>query len=56
MMRDMRLYVQDMAESIEMIEEYIRSLTEEEFYRNRQVHNAVLKRLERISKIWEDIS
>jgi uncharacterized protein with HEPN domain len=45
-MRDMRVYVQDMMESIEVIGEYIQSLTEEEFYRNRQVQDAVLRRLE----------
>jgi len=55
MMRDMRLYVQDMVESIEMIEEYIRSLTEEEFYKNRQVQDAVLRRLEIIGEAVKNI-
>ena len=35
MMRDMRVYVQDIMECIEVIGECIQSLTEEEFYRNR---------------------
>ena len=34
MMRDMRVYVEDMMECIEVIGEYIQSLTEEDFYRN----------------------
>src|SRR4030043_2048615 len=55
MMRDMRVYVQDMMECIEMIEEYIRSLTEEEFYKNRQVQDAVLRRLEIIGEAVKNI-
>jgi uncharacterized protein with HEPN domain len=55
MMRDMRVYVQDMMESIEVIGEYIQSLTEEEFYRNRQVQDAVLRRLEIIGEAVKNI-
>ena len=33
MMRDMRLYVQDILESLEVIEEYIKSFTEKNFIR-----------------------
>jgi uncharacterized protein with HEPN domain len=50
MMRDMRVYVQDIMESVEVIGEYIQSLSEEEFYRNRQVQDAVLRRLEIIGE------
>ena len=46
MTRDMRLYLQDIIESIEAIEDYVQSSTEEQFYRNRQVQDAVLRRLE----------
>jgi len=55
MMRDMRVYVQDMIESVEVIGEYIQSLTEEEFYRNRQVQDAVLRRSEIIGKAVKNI-
>jgi len=55
MMRDMRVYVQDMIESIEIIGEYTQSLTEEEFYRNRQVQDAVLRRLEIIDEAVKNI-
>ena len=55
MMRDMRVYVQDMIESVEVIGEYIQSLTEEEFYRNRQVQDAVLRRLEIIGEAVKNI-
>ncbi|GAI56485.1 unnamed protein product [marine sediment metagenome] len=50
MKRDMRLYVQDILESIEAIEEYMQTLTEEEFYENRQVQDAVLRRFEIIGE------
>ena len=43
MTRDMRLYIQDILESIEAIGEYVQSTTEEQFYRNRQVQDAVLR-------------
>lgn len=50
MKRDMRLYVQDILESIEAIEEYMQTLTEEKFYKIRQVQDAVLRRLEIIGE------
>ena len=40
-------------ESIEAIEEYMQTLIEEEFYKNRQVQDAVLRRWEGI-KDWRD--
>lgn len=50
MKRDMRLYVQDIVESIEAIEEYVQTPTEEEFYKSRQIQDAVLRRLEIIGE------
>jgi uncharacterized protein with HEPN domain len=55
MRRDVRLYIQDMMESIEAIEEYIQTLTEEGFYRNRQAQDAVLRRLEIIGESVKNI-
>lgn len=55
MKRDMRLYIQDILESIEAIEEYIQRLSEEEFYINRQVQDAVLRRLEIIGEAVKNI-
>jgi uncharacterized protein with HEPN domain len=37
--RDVRLYIQDILESIEAIEGYVQSQTEEQFYGNRQVQD-----------------
>jgi len=55
MTRDMRLYLQDILESIEAIEEYVQSTTEEQFYRNRQVQDAVLRRLEIIGEAVKNL-
>jgi len=50
MIRDIRLYIQDMLESIQAIEEYVRTTTEEQFYKNRLIQDAVLRRLEIIGE------
>ena len=55
MTRDMRLYIQDILESIEAIEEYVQSIAEEEFYGNRQVQDAVLRRLEIIGEAVKNL-
>lgn len=46
MKRDMKLYLQDIWDSILAIEEYTKNLTEDEFYLNRQVQDAIIRRLE----------
>ncbi|KCZ71015.1 hypothetical protein ANME2D_03044 [Candidatus Methanoperedens nitroreducens] len=55
MKRDVKLYLQDIWESILAIEEYTGTLTEEEFYKNRQVQDAVLRRLEIIGEAVKNI-
>jgi len=55
MTRDMRLYIQDILESIEAIEGYIQPITEEQFYGNRQVQDAVLRRLEIIGEAVKNV-
>ena len=55
MTRDMRLYIQDILESIEAIEEYVQPTMEEQFYRNRQVQDAVLRRLEIIGEAVKNL-
>ena len=44
--RDLSVYIQDIIDSIEKIEEYTTGITEDEFMKNSQVHDAVLRRLE----------
>jgi uncharacterized protein with HEPN domain len=55
MKRDIKLYLQDIWESIDAIEEYTGTLTEDEFYGNRQVQDAVLRRLEIIGEAVKNI-
>ncbi len=55
MKRDVRVYIEDVLESISAIEEYTQTLTEEEFYNNRQVQDAVLRRFEIIGEAVKNI-
>ncbi|MCH8024418.1 MAG: DUF86 domain-containing protein [Candidatus Marinimicrobia bacterium] len=56
MIRDMRVYLQDIWESILAAEEYTRGLTKEEFLNNRQVQDAVIRRLEVIGEAVKYLS
>lgn len=47
---DLRVYIEDVLESIEKIEEYIKPITEKDFYKNTQVQDAVLRQLEVIGE------
>lgn len=51
----MRLYLQDIWESILAIEEYTRNLTEKKFYLNRQVQDAIIRRLEIIGEAVKNL-
>lgn len=53
--RDMRLYLNDIWESIIAIEEYTQPITEEDFYKNRQVQDAIVRRLEIIGEAVKNI-
>ena len=59
MQRDIGLYLDDILESIEKIEEYTHDLSEEEFSRNTQTQDAVLRRLtiigEAVKHLLEDL-
>ena len=50
MNRDIRVYIQDILESIDRIEEYTSTLTEEAFGNSVQVQDAVLRRFEIIGE------
>jgi len=56
MKRNINLYLQDMWESIAAIEEYTKVLTEEEFSKNCQVQDAVVRRLEVIGEAAKNVS
>src|SRR3989344_4549375 len=59
MQRDIGLYLDDILESIEKIEEYTHDLSEEEFSRNTEVQDAVIRRLaiigEAVKHLPEDL-
>jgi uncharacterized protein with HEPN domain len=54
--RTQNLYLQDVRESIIAIEEYTQDLTKENFFSNRQVQDAVARRLEIIGEAVKSIS
>ena len=55
MKRDVRLFLGDVLESIERIEEYLSNVDEEEFYENTIIQDAVLRRLEIIGEAVKNI-
>ena len=55
MKRNMKLYLQDIGESILAIEEYAQNLSEDEFYSNRLVQDAIVRRLEIIGEAAKNI-
>lgn len=55
MKRNMRLYLQDIWESVLAIEEYTKNLSEDGFYSNRQVQDAIVRRLEIIGEAVKNI-
>jgi len=55
MKRSIKLYLQDIWESILAIEEYTHELSEDAFYSDRQVQDAVIRRLEIIGEAVKNI-
>ena len=55
MKRDIRVYIEDILESIEKIKEYTKPISEENFYKNIQIQDAVLRRLEIIGEAVKNI-
>ena len=53
--RDTRVFLEDILESIEKIEEYTTDVNEEEFYENTFVQDAVIRRLEIIGEAVKNI-
>jgi uncharacterized protein with HEPN domain len=53
--RNIGLYLRDIADSISAIEEYTEGITEGSFYSNRQVQDAVVRRLEIIGEAAKNI-
>ena len=55
MKRDIRVYLEDIVESIRKIEEYTNGITEIDFYNNPQIQDAVIRRLEIIGEAVKNI-
>jgi uncharacterized protein with HEPN domain len=55
MKRDIRVYIEDILECITRIEEYTKTITKDDFCRNTQLQDAVLRRLEIIGEAVKNI-
>ncbi len=55
MKRDVRVFVEDILESVAKIEEYTEEATDDDFYENTQIQDAVFRRLEIIGEAVKNI-
>lgn len=55
MTRDVRLYIEDILTSIEKIEQYTKDIQENDFLKNTQIQDSVLRRLEIIGEAVKKI-
>ncbi len=55
MIRDMRLYINDILDSIEKIEQYTKDINENEFLTDTQIQDSVFRRLEIIGEAVKNI-
>ena len=55
MKRDIRVYIEDILESIEKIELYTKTISKNDFLENTQIQDAVLRRLEIIGEAVKNI-
>jgi len=55
MKRDYKLFIQDIIDSINQIQEYIKNVTEEVFMKNIQLQDAVIRRIEIIGEASKNI-
>ncbi len=55
MKRDYKLYLNDIRESIQQIENYMGNVSQEEFNKNKQLQDAVIRRLEIIGEASRNI-
>ncbi len=55
MRRDYKLYINDIRESVIQIEEYMKNVSEKDFKNNKQIQDAVIRRLEIIGEASRNI-
>ncbi len=56
MKRNITVYIEDILDSIKKVDEYTKNITEQNFYKNTQVQDAILRRLEIIGEAVKKIS
>lgn len=55
MKRDLRVYIDDIVQSVAKIEEYTKDISEDNFHENTLIQDAVLRRLEVIGEAVKNI-
>lgn len=55
MKKEIKVYLRDIRQSIERIEKYIKKTSEQEFYKNYALQDAVIRRLEIIGEAAKNI-
>ncbi len=55
MKRDIKVYIEDILESIAKIEEYTKGIIKDDFLKNTQIQDAVLRRLEIIGEVVKNV-
>ncbi|OGZ35356.1 MAG: hypothetical protein A3I88_03330 [Candidatus Portnoybacteria bacterium RIFCSPLOWO2_12_FULL_39_9] len=55
MIKEVKIFIEDILVSIEKIEKYTKKLNKEEFFENEKVQNAVIRRLEIIGEAAKNI-
>ena len=54
-MKEVNVLIEDILESIEKIEEYVNHITEDDFYNNSMIQDAVFRRIEIIGEAAKNI-
>ncbi len=53
--RDLKVYLEDIVESLDIIKEYVKDKKEEDFLNNRQLQDAVIRRFEIVGEATKQI-
>lgn len=56
MKKDVRIFIEHILECINLIEEYIKEKTKDEFFNSRQLQDAVIRRIEIIGEAVKNLS
>ena len=55
MKKDPRIFIEHVLECIELIEEYVKGVTKDEFFRSTQIQDAVIRRIEIIGEAVKNL-